>query len=691
MTKQAEPPAPGHPHPLGARPEHHGVNFSIFSRDATAVELLLFDGAEDAAPARVITLDASHHRTWNYWHAFVPGLRPGQLFAWRMDGPFEPALGQRFDADKLLLDPYGRAVAVPAGYRREIACAPGRSDATAMKSVVADDHAYDWEGDRPPQRPFAQTVIYEVHLRGFTRHPTSGVTPAQRGTYAGLVDKIPYLVDLGITAVELMPVFQFDAQDAPPGLVNYWGYGPVALFAPHAAYASCADPLAVIDEFRDMVKALHRAGLELILDVVFNHSGEGGERGPTLSFRGLDNRSYYLLDEDGRYTNYSGCGNTLNANEPVVRRLILDSLRYWVQVMHVDGFRFDLAAILTRDSRGRPLATPPVLWDIESDPVLVGAKLIAEAWDAAGLYELGGFAGDRWKEWNGRFRDDVRAFVRGDPGMVPALADALLGSPALYAQQRREPAQSINFVTSHDGFTLQDLVSYDAKHNQANGEGNRDGSDDNRSWNCGAEGASDDPAVQALRTRQAKNLLAIALLSLGTPMLLMGDEMRRSQQGNNNAWCQDNATSWLDWSLLERHADLHRFVRGLIALRNLRESVRTDHHLTLDELTKRVQLQLHGVHLGWPDLGPESHSLAVSASSLFGDLRMHFALNAWWQPLDFELPPLPAWARSGWRCVLDSAKATPADLVEMAAALPLAGSQLRVAPRSVVVLFAGAT
>ena len=689
MSRRGSAPArPGKPFPLGARPEAGGVNFSVYSRHAQRVELLLYDSANASEPACVVELGIDRHRTWHYWHVFMPGLRPGQIYAWRMQGPFDPGRGHRFDGDKVLLDPYGRAVAVPRDYRRAAACGPGRNDAFALKSVVADDHAYDWEGDQPLRRPFSQTVIYEAHVRGFTRHTSSGVPARRRGTYAGLIDKIPYLVDLGITAVELMPVFQYDAQDAPPGRHNYWGYAPVSFFAPHAAYASKRRPLAVLDEFRDMVKALHRAGLEVIMDVVFNHSAEGDERGPCLGFRGLDNSTYYMLGERGEYANYSGCGNTLNANQAVVRRLILDSLRYWVQVMHVDGFRFDLASILSRDEQGRPLGKAPVLWDIDSDPALAGTKLIAEAWDAAGLYQVGNFAGDHWKEWNGRFRDDVRSFVRGDPGTVPSVADRLLGSPTLYADSPREPAQSINFVTSHDGFTLNDLVSYDGKHNGPNGEHNRDGSDDNRSWNCGVEGETGDAEVQALRTRQIKNLLAINVLSLGTPMLLMGDEMRRTQKGNNNAYCQDNATSWLDWRLLKRHADIHRFVRGLIQIRNLRESVRTDHHLTLEELMARVKVNLHGVRLGVPDLSVASHSLAITASSLSGDLLMHFALSAYWEPLAFELPALPGWASSGWRRVIDTSMPSPQDLVALPDAPVVVGTAHRVGPRSVVVLFA---
>jgi glycogen operon protein len=679
---------PGRPYPPGARPEPGGVNFCVYAPQAERVELLLYDHADAAQPTREIRLDAPGHRTGYYWHAFLSGLGAGQIYAWRAHGPFDPAKGRRFDGDKVLLDPYGRAVAVPRDYRRRAAMTSGRNDAWALKSVVADDLAYDWEGDAPLRRPFAQTVIYEAHVRGFTRDPSSRVPATRRGTYAGLVEKIPYLVDLGITAVELMPVFHFDVEDAPTGLANYWGYSPVSFFAPHPGYASRRRPLAVLDEFRDMVKALHRAGLEVILDVVYNHTAENDERGPCISLRGLDDATYYMLDEGGRYANYSGCGNTLNANQAVVRRLIGDSLRYWVQVMHVDGFRFDLASILSRDEQGRPLAKAPVLWDIESDPVLAGTKLIAEAWDAAGLYQVGTFAGEHWKEWNGRFRDDVRSFVRGDPNMVPALADRLLGSPQLYAASQREPAQSINFVTSHDGFTLQDLVSYNVKHNLANGEHNRDGHDDNRSWNCGVEGPTDDPDVLALRTRQIKNLLAINVLALGTPMLLMGDEMRRSQQGNNNAYCQDNATSWLDWTLLQRHADIHRFVRGLIRLREQRTLLDGDPHLMLRDLLARARVQLHGVRLGAPDLSAHSHSLAVSACALSSGLQMHFALNAYWEALDFELPLLPGGPAQGWRRLLDTARGGAQDLLEFDAAPPVAGGPQRVEARSVVMWLA---
>ncbi len=446
--------------PLGATVYEDGVNFSVFSRNATGIELLLFDHEDDNKPSRVIKIEPRAGRTYHYWHIFVPGVRAGQLYGYRAQGPFNPAKGMRFDPAKVLLDPYGRGVVVPKNYSRVVVSKKGNDTAIAMKSVVVDTRNYDWEGDEPLKQPSSRTIIYEMHVKGFTRHPNSGVTEKKRGTYAGLIEKIPYLQELGITAVELLPVFQFDAQDCPTGLINYWGYAPVSFFAPHQAYSSRQDPLGPVDEFRDMVKALHRAGIEVILDVVFNHTAEGGDSGPTLCFRGLDNSIYYILEADrSRYTNYSGCGNTLNANNPIVRRMIIDSLRYWVEQMHVNGFRFDLASILARDASGQVIANPPVLWDIESDPALAGIKIIAEAWDAAGLYQVGSFIGDSWKEWNGRFRDDVRKFLRGDDGVIMRFADRLLGSTDIYGHEEREAEQSVNFLTCHDGFTLNDLVS----------------------------------------------------------------------------------------------------------------------------------------------------------------------------------------------------------------------------------------
>jgi glycogen operon protein len=673
--------------PLGATPEAGGVHFSVFSKNAERLELLLFDKAGTARPAEVIPLDAERHRTYHYWHVFVRDLEPGQIYAYRAYGPNAPDRGLRFDAQKVLLDPYGLAVAVPDGYDRDAACRPGDTAATAMKSVVADTSLYDWEDDKPLQRPFIETVIYELHVRGFTRHPSSGVAPEKRGTYAGLIEKIPYLQELGITAVELLPVFQFDPQDAPRGHVNYWGYQPVSFFAPHHAYSSRPTPLGAMDEFRDMVKALHRAGIEVILDVVFNHTSEGGVDGPTFSYRGLANDFYYILEPDkARYSDYTGCGNTLNANQAVVRRLIRDSLRHWVTEMHVDGFRFDLASILSRDEAGRPLANPPVLWDIESDPHLAGTKLIAEAWDAAGLYQVGSFVGDAWQEWNGRFRDDIRRFVKSDRGTVSAVASRLLGSPDIYARKGREAAHSINFVTCHDGFTLNDLVSYNQKHNEANGEDNRDGANDNQSWNCGVEGPTTDPAVEALRNRQVKNLLALTLLSTGTPMLLMGDEVRRTQQGNNNTYCQDEI-NWFDWSLLGRHADVWQFVRAMNALRQRRDVVQ-DGELTLSELLDRTRIQWHGVKLGQPDWGDDSHTLAFTLESLTARYTLHGMLNAYWEPLTFELPGPPA-TGDPWRRIIDTALASPDDIRVWDLAPPFAGTSYLLEPRSLALFGAG--
>ena len=484
-------------------------------------------------------------------------------------------------------------------------------------------------------------------------------------------------------------MFQFDAQDCPPGLVNYWGYSPVSFFAPHQAYSSRQDPLGPIDEFRDMVKALHRAGIEVILDVVFNHTAEGDHDGPTLSFRGLDNVTYYILEHDrSRYADYTGTGNTLNANQPIVRRMIVDSLRYWVETMHVDGFRFDLASVLSRGPSGDPMPSPPVLWDIESDPVLAGTKLIAEAWDAAGLYQVGTFVGDSWQEWNGRFRDDVRSFFRGEPGTVTRMADRLIGSPDIYAHKEREAEQSVNFVTCHDGFTLNDLVSYDGKHNEANGEDNRDGADDNRSWNCGVEGPTDDPIVETLRNRQVKNFLTVTLLSIGMPMILMGDEVRRTQRGNNNAYCQDNETSWFDWTLVAKHADVHRFLTLLNGRRLLREMEPEQPHVSLDQLLREAHRAWHGVKLHQPDWQESSHSLAVTAEVRNTRLLVHMILNAYREPLDFELPSIGAEDPGPWRRWIDTSLDSPNDIVPWPATRPVHSSTYRAHARSVVVLYA---
>ena len=676
---------PGKCHPLGATITPAGVNFALFSRSCTSLELLLFEHADAPGPSRIIRLDPRANRTCDYWHICVPGLAPGQVYGYRAFGPCAPERGHRFDPTKVLLDPYGRGVAVPDGYDREAARRPGDNAPYALKSVVVDPRDYDWEGDRPLRRPISQTVIYEMHVAGFTRNPNSGISPEKRGTYAGLIDKIPYLAELGISAVELLPVFAFDPEDAPPGRTNYWGYCPISFFAPHVGYSSRRGVLGPLDEFRDLVKAFHRAGIEVILDVVFNHTAEGNHEGPTICFRGLENSVYYTLESDrSLYANYTGTGNTLNANHPTVRRMIVDSLRYWVEEMHVDGFRFDLASILSRDESGHPMSNPPVLWDIDTDPVLAGTKLIAEAWDAAGLYQVGNFTGTTWKEWNGRFRDDVRSFVRGDNGAVLALSARLLGSPDLYGHEEREPEQSINFVTCHDGFTLNDLVSYNSKHNEANGEGNRDGSEDNRSWNCGVEGPTDDPAVEELRERQIRNFLTINLLALGAPMLLMGDEARHSQGGNNNAYCQDNEVSWFDWDLAEQNTGLRRFVKELISRRLQRDVALYEDGLSLNALLRRSRIEWHGVQLHQPDWGDTSHSIAVTLRSLRGRFAFHLMINAWREELVFELPAYTG--SRGWRLWIDTSRPSPDDIHSWGSAPAVTSLTCPVAPRSIVAL-----
>ena len=674
----------GRSSPLGATVAPGGVNFSVFSRSASAVELVFFDREDDSRPARIITIDPATNRTHHYWHALVQDVKPGQLYGYRVQGPFDPGSGMRFDPAKVLLDPYGRGVVVPKNYSRDAARLEGDNCATAMKSVFVDPHAYDWEGDTPLQRPASETIIYEMHVRGFTRHPSSGLSERTRGTYAGLIAKIPYLQELGITAVELLPVFQFDAHDALPGHVNYWGYAPVSFFAPHQGYSSCQDPLDPVDEFRDMVKALQRAGIEVILDVVFNHTAEGNHDGPTLSFRGLENSAYYILEKDrSRYANYSGTGNTLNGNHPIVRRMIVDSLRYWVEEMHVDGFRFDLASILDRDESGNLLPNPPVLRDIDTEPALA-TKLIAEAWDAAGLYQVGSFIGDSWREWNERFRDDVRSFFRGDEGYVGRLADRLLGSPQIYGHKEREAEASVNFVTCHDGFTLNDLVSYSQKHNEANGENNRDGADDNRSYNWGVEGPTDDPAMEMLRNRQVKNFLTVTMLSLGLPMIPMGDEVRRTQYGNNNAYCHDNETNWFDWTLIAKHADVHRFVRLIGAHRLMPGFGPELQGVTLNQLLRMADRTWHGVRLGKPDWSVSSHSLASSVASRDQSRLFYLILNAYWEPLDFELP-----ATNGnlWHRWIDTSLDSPHDIAEWHCAPTIPSRDYRAGPRSVVALY----
>jgi glycogen operon protein len=686
----------GSPLPLGAHLRGSGANFAIFSRHATGVRLDLFLRAEDAVPARSIILDAARNKTGDIWHVWVDRIPPGQLYGFRIAGPYAPDQGHRFNPNKQVLDPCAKAI-VPApgrdsrlavGYdpsspRKDLSFSDIDNAGTAPKCVVTHED-FDWRGDQPLRHPWTSTVIYELHVRGYTIDPSAGVQAP--GTYRGLIEKIPYLKDLGVTAIELMPVQEFNEHDVwrvnpktGERLKNFWGYDPVCFFAPKASYASVRDHGAQVLEFKEMVRAFHRAGLEVILDVVFNHTGEANELGPTVSFRGIDNAIYYWLADDKRfYRNFTGTGQTVNAAHPVVRDLILDALRYWVMEMHVDGFRFDLASVLGRDVYGHVLADAPLLERIAEDPILRDAKLIAEAWDVAGAYQVGAFSQRRWSEWNGHFRDDVRRFWRGDPGMMGRFASRISGSSDLYEGSGKGPECSVNFVTCHDGFTLNDLVSYARKHNTANGEGNRDGADENFSANHGAEGESADPAIEAVRQRQIKNFVLTMAISRGVPMLLGGDEFRRTQRGNNNAYCQDNATGWVDWSLADRHQDLVQFTRQVFAFRRAhavlrREAFYTDRDVQwfdpagrapdwLDPNQKRLACLVHGRH------GPD----------------LYLMFNADTEPASFVLPEL-AGSRH-WGLAVDTAQPSVDEAMQGGGGCVVNGSHYALASRCAAIL-----
>ena len=678
----------GTPLPFGATIHRTGVNFSIFSKDATSCTLVLFEpGADD--PYVEYALDPHFNRTGQVWHAFVEGLDAGGQYGYRFDmHPNPDPQVHRFNPSNVLLDPYACVLSHGADWG---AYPPGKRP--YRNCVIIENH-FDWGNDEPLNIPLVDSVIYEMHVRSSTRHSSSGV--AHPGTYAGLIEKIPYLRKLGVTAVELLPVAEFEEFDTDrvnpftgEPLLNLWGYQTIAFFAPNTAYSSNRADGEQVREFKLLVKAMHEAGIEVILDVVFNHTAEGDEHGPTWSFRGIDNSIYYIVDpETGKYLNYSGCGDTVNANNPVVRDFIRDCLHYWVTEMHVDGFRFDLASILGRGEDGSVLKNPPLLERLAHDPVLANVKLIAEAWDAGGLYQVGTFPSwGRWAEWNGKFRDEVRRFVRGDAGMTSALATRLLGSPDLYETSAREPYHSINFVTCHDGFTLTDLVSYNEKHNLANGEENRDGTDANYSWNCGAEGPTDDPAVNELRLRLCKNLAAILLVSHGVPMMLSGDEIARTQQGNNNAYCQDNEISWVDWSMAASNAGLLRFVQLMIAFRKR------------CPLLRRESFQLHGeggFYVTWhgvkrmqPDWTEPSRTVAMQLTQLQENGQredLHFIANAYWTELEFELPGI---GEREWFRLADTALLSPQDIAEDGQEFPLLSQEsYRVQPRSVVIFVA---
>jgi glycogen operon protein len=664
----------GSPLPLGAHREDDGVNFALFSRHATGVHLEFFDDRDAEKPVRVVKFDPHRNRTGDVWHVWVRHVRPGQLYGYRVDGPYRPGEGHRFNPNKLLLDPLAEAVTYrddwdfeptlgydPNDPEQDLSYSE-KDDAGAMPKCVFTQEHFNWDGDEPLRRPLAETVIYETHVRGFTIHPSAGVD--HPGSYRGLIERIPYLKDLGITAVELMPVQEFNEDELDrinpetgEALKNYWGYNPVAFVAPESSYCSRGTAGHQALEFKEMVKALHEAGIEVILDVVLNHTAEGNRFGPTLCLRGMDNAIYYVLGDSRRfYKDYTGTGNTIKADHPVVRDFILDVLRHWVIEMHVDGFRFDLASVLGRDEQGNLLVDPPLLERIADDPILRETKLIAEAWDAGGAYQVGNFAERRWAEWNGRFRDDVRRYWRGDQGMLGDFASRIAGSSDLYEGSGKGPESSINYVTAHDGFTMNDLVSYDRKHNEANGEDNRDGTDANYSENYGIEGETEDSEIQAVRKRQIKNFLLTLFVSRGVPMLLGGDEFRRSQKGNNNAYCQDNEISWYDWEMLEQNKETHRFTRGMIAFREAHPVLREAAFYTQEDVR---WYSPEGESPDWGD--PQEKRLACMVMGE-GEKPLYLMFNASTAGASFKLPEPPDDRR--WHLAVDTSAPTPDDFYE---------------------------
>ena len=704
---------PGKPFPFGASVVPGGVNFSVFSRNANYCVLVIFEKSAAKPLVEIpfrgmFTKAFTEEPVWgefrigNVFTMTVLGLDDEAIeYGFRMDNGLphaergKPAI-HRFDPTIVLLDPYARAI----GGRDVWGRLPDWNAPFQHRSrIVFDD--YDWEGDRPLEIPLEDLVIYEMHVRGFTRHLSSGIDAADTGTFSAMRAKIPYLKELGVNCVELMPVYEFDEfensrWDDERSLwakMNYWGYSTVGFFSPKAGYASTGrlrDGTMVADELKSLVKELHRNGIEVILDVVFNHTAEGNEQGPTISYRGIDNSTYYMLTPEGYYYNFSGTGNTLNCNNPIVRDMVVDALRYWASQYHIDGFRFDLASVLSRDPWGAPMANPPLLEGLAFDPILGNCKLIAEAWDAGGLYQVGSFpAFGRWAEWNGKYRDTLRRFLKGDPGETGAMSQALLGSPQLY--QGRGPTASINFVTCHDGFNLADLVSYNGKHNEANGEDNRDGANDNASWNCGWEGPTEDAQILALRKRQMKNAIAMLLVSQGVPMILMGDEFGQSKLGNNNTYCLDTEINWLDWSLRETNKDLYRFVRNMIAFRRAHPVLRgRDYLLHADPAGYGYSdISWHGTQAWQPDWGGRAIAFMLCGNYAKGgtvtDDFIYVAMNMYWEALPFELPRLPDAFR--WRVFANTGMPSPEDASDPGGEPDLADQvNCLVGGRSVVIL-----
>ncbi|WP_036486338.1 glycogen debranching protein GlgX [Myxosarcina sp. GI1] len=684
----------GKPFPFGATLVPGGVNFSIFSSHATSCTLVLF---KKHAPQPMVEIPfPKEFRIGNVYCMVVFDLDYENLeYGYRMDGPNDFAAGQWFDSNKILADPYAKIM----GGRDIWGTPPNWEDTYQHRSrIVFDD--FDWEDDRPLEIEPADQIIYEMHVRSFTRDASSGVPAKHQGTFAGIRDKIPYLKELGVNAIELMPIFEFDEfensrlnPETGEVLLNYWGYSTVGFFAPKAGYAATGRLGMQADELKALVKELHKNGIEIILDVVFNHTAEGNEQGPTISFRGIDNKTYYMLTPEGYYFNFSGCGNTLNCNNPIVRNLVLDCLRYWAEEYHIDGFRFDLASILGRDPWGFPLANPPLLETLAFDPILAKCKLIAEAWDAGGLYQVGSFpAYGRWAEWNGKYRDTIRKFLKGD-ATVGEMAQKLQGSPDLYAWEGRAPATSINFITAHDGFTLMDLVSYNQKHNQANGENNNDGDNSNESWNCGWEGATDDPEINALRRRQIKNAVAMLVVSQGVPMILMGDELGRTKQGNNNTYCHDNQLNWLDWNLLESNADLFGFFQHCIAFRKAHPVLRNRQHFQNRDYVGSgyADITWHGDRAWQADWSDSSRTLAFmlcgkhARQGTVEDNYIYVAMNVHWQANWFELPGLPT--GMNWHVFANTGVPSPEDIWQLGTEPKLENQTgILLGDRSVVIL-----
>ena len=682
----------GSPYPLGFKIFEDGVNFSISSRHATHVELWLYQKADSKKPFQIIELDRNNNHTFFSWHVFVENLPAGVWYGWHIDGPsLTKESGLRFDKNKLLLDPWARAVSSKL-WNRFKARQPGDNSQHAMRAMVVDNQDYNWDGDKPLAIRSEKAIIYEVHVGGFTRHSSSGVK--HPGTFSGLIEKIPYLQQLGITHVELLPVMAFDEQDVPDhtaerGLHNYWGYSTHSFFSPHPGYCVNPEKGTHVQEFRDLVKALHKAGIGVIMDVVFNHTSESGEDGPVINFKGIMGNSFYLTDKHDKriFHDYTGCGNTVNANHPLVSNFIITCLEYWVREMHVDGFRFDLASALARGEDGTVLQDPPLVWGIELSEQLSRTKLIAEAWDAAGLYQVGSFPGYRWGEWNGRYRDVMRRFLGGDTSIISEVATRICGSSDLYQPQHRLPISGINFITCHDGFTLNDLFSYNHKHNEANGEDNRDGCSNNLSFNCGVEGPSNSVAVIKQRKQHAKNASTLLLLSIGVPMLLAGDEFLNSQNGNNNGYCQDNALSWLDWDQAQSNADNLRFVQMMVQLRKRHGSLMRRHFLTGETEAGQTLADItwHNVDpdqpFDWSGSQPQPLIYSLRATQE-DETDLHIAINMTDQAWTLKLPVISG---QGWQLAVNTALATPQDIITPEAQKPFKTRHYQLVPRSIQV------